>query len=78
MRPLIAVVVILLIAYAAFHRHHYRQRRRAGFGVWESLPGPWGTRIRISKRLRPGHLILGFCAMVAVVFAVGLALGGHL
>lgn len=45
------VIVLVIVAYAALHHHHYRRNRRAGFGVWYSLRGPWGTRVRISKRL---------------------------
>jgi hypothetical protein len=44
------IIVLALIAYGLFHRHHYRQNRRAGFGVFYSLRGPWGIAIRVSKR----------------------------
>jgi hypothetical protein len=44
------IVILAVIGYGAFHHHHYRRRRRGGFGVWESMRGPFGTRIRISKR----------------------------
>jgi hypothetical protein len=73
-----AILALAFVAYVLFHRHHYRQRRRAGSGIWESLPGPFGTRLRISKRIHPAHIALGFCAFIGVVFAAGLALGGHL
>jgi hypothetical protein len=43
-------VLILAVIYGAFHHHHYRRRRRAGFGVWDSMRGPFGTRVTISKR----------------------------
>jgi hypothetical protein len=43
-------IVLALIAYALFHRHHYRRRRRAGLTIRESIPGPFGTRISVSKR----------------------------
>jgi hypothetical protein len=47
-----AVIILLVIAYLLFHRHHYRRNRRAGFGVWYSLRGPFHTRWTISKRWR--------------------------
>jgi hypothetical protein len=48
----VEILIILAVVYLLFHGHHYRKRRRAGFGVWESLPGPFGTRVTISKRWR--------------------------
>lgn len=45
------IIAIIIVAVLAHHAHHYRRNRRSGFGVWYSLRGPWGTRIRISKRL---------------------------
>jgi hypothetical protein len=45
------VIVLGIVAYAALHHRHYRRNRSRGFGVWYSLRGPWGTRIRVSKRL---------------------------
>jgi len=46
----VAIIAAVLI-YALHHHSHYRRNRRSGFGVWYSLRGPWGTRVRISKRL---------------------------
>ncbi len=49
--PAIATVILLLaLAYFTHHGRHYRGHRRAGFGVWASLPGPFKTRATISKR----------------------------
>lgn len=45
-----AVIVLVVVVYLLVHHHHYRRNRRSGFGVWYSLRGPWGTRIRVSKR----------------------------
>ena len=45
------VLIILVAAMLLHHGHHYRRNRRAGFGVWWSMRGPWGTRVRVSKRL---------------------------
>jgi hypothetical protein len=70
--------IVLVLLYVAVHVRHYRRHRRAGFGVFYSLRGPWGTRVTVRKRLRPGRLLLGAAAVVAVVFAAGLVLGGHL
>lgn len=44
------LILIVVVAYALHHGKHYRRRRRAGFGVWYSMRGPWGTRETISKR----------------------------
>jgi hypothetical protein len=46
------VIILTLIAAALLghHGHHVRRNRRAGFGLWYSLRGPWGTRWTISKR----------------------------
>lgn len=46
-----AVIIIAAVAYLLFHHRSYRRHRRAGFGVWYSLRGPWHTRVSISKRL---------------------------
>ena len=46
-----AIIIVIVIAYLVLHRHHYRRNRRNGFGVFYSLRGPWGSRIRITKRL---------------------------
>ena len=43
-------LVILVAAVLLHHGHHYRRHRRAGFGVWYAMRGPWGTRVRVSKR----------------------------
>ncbi len=48
---MIEVIVVLVVLYLLFHHHHYRRRRRMGFGVWASMAGPFGTRVRVSKRL---------------------------
>jgi hypothetical protein len=42
--------VLIVAAVLLHHRHHYRRHRRAGFGIWYSLRGPWGTRESVSKR----------------------------
>ena len=47
---IIAAIVLVVLAYSLHHGKHYRRRRRAGLSVTESLPGPWGTRIRVTKR----------------------------
>jgi len=52
MGTVIALAVIFLVLYGAFHRHHYRRHRRAGFGVWYSMRGPWGLRDTVSWRRR--------------------------
>jgi hypothetical protein len=46
-----AVIALVVVVYLLVHHRHYRRNRQRGFGVWYSLRGPWGTRIRISKRL---------------------------
>jgi hypothetical protein len=48
----VLILILLAVAYLAFHGHHSRRRRRAGFGIWESLPGPFGTRVTVSRRWR--------------------------
>lgn len=45
-------LILIGVLYLLFHGHHYRRRRRAGFGVWGSIPGPFGTRVTASKRFR--------------------------
>jgi hypothetical protein len=45
------VLLVLFAAWLLHHGHHYRRNRRAGCGVWLSMRGPWGTRVRVSKRL---------------------------
>ena len=45
------IAVLAVLAYLLHHRKHYRRNRRNGCGVWYSLRGPWGTRVRVSKRL---------------------------
>ena len=45
------VIVVIVLIVASHHGHHYRRNRRNGFGVWYSMRGPWGTRVRVSKRL---------------------------
>lgn len=49
-----AVIVLIIVAalYGLFHGHHYRRRRRAGLTIRQSLPGPFGTWISISRRFR--------------------------
>lgn len=48
--PAVATIALLAVLYLLFHHKHYRRHRRAGFGVWASLPGPFRTRATISKR----------------------------
>lgn len=48
---LFGIIAAAIVAYVALHGRHYRRHRRNGFGVWYSLRGPFGTRVRISKRL---------------------------
>ena len=46
------VILIILVALVLLHHgRHYRRHRRNGFGVWYAMRGPWGTRVRVSKRL---------------------------
>lgn len=45
------IIVMVVFGYLLFHHHHYRRHRRAGFGVWYSLRGPWGTTWTVRKRL---------------------------
>lgn len=51
MAAAIVVGIIILLALGN-HGRHYRRNRRAGFGIWFSLRGPFGTRETISKRFR--------------------------
>ena len=51
MSALIAAGFVLTLAYVVFHGHHYRRRRRAGWGFWYSIRGPFGGRVTYSKRL---------------------------
>ena len=46
------IIGIAVVAYLLFHGHHYRRHRRAGLMVRESIPGPFGTWLSISKRFR--------------------------
>jgi hypothetical protein len=46
----IAVGVLLVLLYAKHHHRHYRRHRRAGFGFWYSMRGPFGGRVTYSKR----------------------------
>jgi len=51
MGTFIAVLaVVAFIGYCTHHGRHYRRHRRAGFGFWYSVRGPFGTRETISKR----------------------------
>lgn len=50
-RMTLFIVICIVVIYMGIHHHHYRRNRRNGFGMWYSMRGPWGTRIRISKRL---------------------------
>ncbi len=45
------LIIVIVLAVLGHHAHHYRRNRRNGFGVFYSLRGPWGSRIRITKRL---------------------------
>jgi hypothetical protein len=47
---LIVIIVIVVLAAAGHHGRKYHRRRRSGFTVRESLPGPLGTWISVSKR----------------------------
>lgn len=47
-----AVIIILVVAYVLFHHRHYRRRRRAGLTIRQSIPGPFGTRVSVSRRFR--------------------------
>ncbi len=47
---LATIALALVLLYLTHHGRHYRRHRRAGFGVWASLPGPFRTRTTISKR----------------------------
>lgn len=47
-----AIIIVAVVAYLAFHHSHYRRHRRAGLTVRQSIPGPWGTWLSISKRFR--------------------------
>lgn len=49
MHDLIYAAIVLFVLYALFHRRRYRGHRRAGLTIRESLPGPFRTRISISK-----------------------------
>lgn len=46
----LVVIGVAVVIYGLFHHRHYRRHRRAGFGVWYSMRGPFGTRVRVSKR----------------------------
>ena len=48
---MLAALIVLAALYLLFHHHRYRRHRRDGFGVWYSLRGPFGTRVRVSKHL---------------------------
>jgi hypothetical protein len=48
----ILIIVLIVIAYACLHGHHYRKHRRAGLTIRQSIPGPFGSWISISKRFR--------------------------
>lgn len=45
-----AFAAVVIVAYLLFHHHQYRRHRRAGFGVWYSLRGPFHTRWTVSRR----------------------------
>jgi len=47
---IIAGIIVIAVLYAAHHGRHYRRHRRSGLTVSESLRGPFGTRVRITKR----------------------------
>jgi hypothetical protein len=46
------IAVIVLGACLASHHHgrHFERNRRSGLTISESMAGPFGTRVRISKR----------------------------
>jgi len=76
-KDLLIAGIVLLLAYAVLHVHHYRRHRRAGMGVFYSMAGPFHTRVTVRRRVRLGHVLAGAVVVVAVVFAAGVALGGH-
>ena len=43
-------IIVIVLLYAGFHHSRYRRHRRNGFGGWYSMRGPFGTRVRVSKR----------------------------
>jgi hypothetical protein len=43
-------IFAFLLLMGGRHARHYRKHRRAGFGFWYSIRGPFGTRETISKR----------------------------
>lgn len=52
---IVILVIVAVAGYSAHHGRHYRRRRRAGLTVRESLPGPWGTRVSVSKHWGGGY-----------------------
>lgn len=46
------IIVAAVVAYLLFHRRHYRRHRRAGLTVRQSIPGPFGSWIGISRRFK--------------------------
>ena len=47
---IIAIIIVIAVLYAAHHTKHYRRNRRSGLTVSESLRGPFGSRVRVTKR----------------------------
>lgn len=47
---LIAIVAVVLIAASHHHGRHFERNRRSGLTISESMRGPLGTMVRISKR----------------------------
>jgi hypothetical protein len=44
------VLVFTAIVYVLIHVACHRHGRRAGFGFWYSVRGPWRTRWTMTKR----------------------------
>jgi hypothetical protein len=46
----IVIVAVALIAASHHHGRHYERNRRSGLTISESMRGPFGSRVRVSKR----------------------------
>jgi hypothetical protein len=47
---IVIIVAVLLIAGSHHHGRHFERNRRSGLTISESMRGPLGSRVRISKR----------------------------
>jgi hypothetical protein len=47
---LIILGALLLVGLTHQHGRHYERNRRSGLTISESMRGPFGSRVRISKR----------------------------